>query len=124
MIESKEWNPSARDPEAVQAALAASGLERIVEEYLHIAVLCCLRNPVVTFTDDLGEIECYDPDRHSEPIDGEPAGEWCIVIFPAFKEASGGGGGGEGGGKGGGSTGEEHVFGKRFVLKHSGGDEK
>lgn len=105
MIDSKEWNPSAKDPIAVKSALAASGLEKIVEEYLNIAVLCCLQHPVVTFTDDLGEVERYSPEGHFEPIDGEPAGEWCIVIFPAFVEA-------------GGVPGLEKVVGKRFVLNH------
>lgn len=105
MIDSEEWNPSAKDPIAVQSALAASGLEKIVQEYLTIAVLCCLQHPVVTFTDDLGVVDRYCPDRHSEPIDGETAGEWCIVIFPAFVEA-------------GGVPGEERVVGKRFVLNH------
>lgn len=105
MIDSEDWNPSAKDPIAVQSALTASGLENIVEEYLNIAVLCCLQHPVVTFTDDLGEVERYSPARHSEPIDGGPAGEWCIIIFPAFVEA-------------GGVAGEERVVGKRFVLNH------
>lgn len=117
MIDSEEWNPAARDPNAVQAALTASGLEKIVEEYLHIAVLCCLQYPVVTFTDDLGEIERYSPERHSEPIDGEPAGEWCIVVFPAFVGAGGGG-------KACGSAAEDNVVGKRFVLNHNAGSDK
>lgn len=120
MIDSEEWNPAARDPNAVHAALAASGLEKIVEEYLHIAVLCCLQHPVVTFTDDLGEIERYSPERHSEPVDGEPAGEWCIIIFPAFVGAGGGGGGKE---RGSGAA-EDNVVGKRFVLNHKAGSDK
>eukprot|EP00752_Nemacystus_decipiens_P018725 g16788.t1 len=105
MIDSEEWNPSAKDPIAVQSALAASGLEQIVQEYLTIAVLCCLQHPVMTFTDDLGEVERYAPERHAEPLDGEAAREWCIIIFPAFVEA-------------GGVPGQERVIGKRFVLNH------
>lgn len=105
MIDSEEWNPSAKDPVAVQSALAASGLEKIVEEYLNIAVLCCLQQPAVAFTDDLGEVERYSPERHSGSIDGEAAGPWCIVIFPAFVED-------------GGVPGGEKVLGKRFVMNH------
>lgn len=105
MIESDEWNPSATDPVALKSALCASGLERVVEEYLNIAVICCLQRPVVTFTDDLGKIERYNSEKHSAPIDGDVAGESCIVVFPAFIEAAG-------------VSGRERVLGKRFVLNH------
>lgn len=111
MVESEAWNQSVKDLVAVQATLAASGLDKIVEEYLKITVVCCLQQRVVTFTDDLGEVERYSPERHSEPIDGEPAAEWCIVVFPAFVVAGGDGGTG----------GEEHVVGKRLILNHQRG---
>lgn len=56
MIDSKEWDPNSKDPAAVHKVLAASGLEKIVEEYLYIMVGCCLQYPPVTFTDDLGQV--------------------------------------------------------------------
>lgn len=112
MVDSEGWNQSVKDPIAVEATLAASGLEKIVAEYLNMAVLCSLQQPVVTFTDDLGEVERYCPERHSEPLDGEPAGEWGIIIFPAFVVA----GDGEEGGNG-----EEHAVGKRLILNDAQG---
>ncbi|CAM9903226.1 unnamed protein product [Pylaiella littoralis] len=105
MVDSEGWNKSVKDPIAVGATLAASGLEKIVKEYLRLAVLCCLQQPVVTFTDDLGEVERYHPERHSEPLDGEPPGEWSIVVFPAFVVAVAGG-----------DRTEERVVGKRLIL--------
>lgn len=117
MIDSEEWNPSVKDPDAVQAALTASGLENIVEEYLNIAVLCCLMH--LQFTDDLGEVDYFSPEKHaslSATGGNEPAGESCIIIFPAFvlPECRGGVGAG-------GKEPEEHVVGKRYVLNHEMG---
>lgn len=112
MIDSEEWNPSVKDPNAVQAALTASGLENIVEEYLNIAVLCCLQH--LEFTDDLGEVDCFTPEKHASlsgaAAGGEPVGESCIIIFPAFVAPGGGGAGGK--------AQEEQVIGKRYVLNH------
>lgn len=88
MTDCKEWDPKAKNPEAVRRALAASGLEQIVREYLHILVYCCLQSPALTFSDDLGQVGRYNPQVHSEPIDGEPADEFCVVIFPALIAAS------------------------------------
>lgn len=59
-------------------------MEQIVVEYLHIMVYCCLQDPEVTFSDDIGKVESYDPQLHSEIIDGEPLREFCIVVFPAL----------------------------------------
>ncbi|CAM9997176.1 unnamed protein product [Ectocarpus sp. 13 AM-2016] len=110
MIESEEWNPEAKNADAVQSALAASGLEKIVEEYLNIAVGCLLRS--YSFTDDLGDVERFDPNRHFDPVDGEVTGELCVVIFPALV----GGDGVEG-------EGEEEaglLLGRRFVMNYQG----
>ncbi|CAM9608164.1 unnamed protein product [Scytosiphon promiscuus] len=113
MIDSEEWNPSVKDPNAVQAALTASGLENIVEEYLNIAVLCCLQH--LEFTDDLGEVDSFSPEKHASlsAAGGEPAGESCIIIFPAFVVPGGSRDGGPGG-----QEQEEKVIGKRYVLNH------
>ncbi|CAM9903837.1 unnamed protein product [Ectocarpus sp. 8 AP-2014] len=110
MIESEEWNPEAKNADAVQSALAASGLEKIVEEYLNIAVGCLLRS--YSFTDDLGDVERFDPNRHFDPVDGEVTGELCVVIFPALV----GGDGGEGEGE----EEEGRLLGRRFVMNYQG----
>lgn len=55
-----------------------------MKAYLGIMVGCCLQHPPVTFTDDLGKVQRYNEDIHSEPIDGEAAGDWCVVVFPAL----------------------------------------
>lgn len=110
MIESEEWNPEAKNADAVQSALAASGLEKIVEEYLNIAVGCLLRS--YSFTDDLGDVERFDPNRHFDPVDGEVTGEFCVVIFPALV-----------GGDGGEEEEEEEegrLLGRRFVMNYQG----
>lgn len=113
MIESEEWNPDAKDADAVQSALAASGLEKIVEEYLNIAVGCLLRS--YSFTDDLGDVERFDPNRHFDPVDGDVTGELCVVIFPALV-------GGDGGGEGEEQEEEEdgRLLGRRFVMNYQG----
>ena len=112
MIDSEEWDPSAKDPNAVFEALMASELGPIVVDYIGIMVMCCLQRPAVIFSDDLGEVQRFDPEVHSEPIDGEPVGEdSCIIVFPALMEAVDGGGGAvRVGGRG-------TVVGKRFVLR-------
>lgn len=110
LIESKEWDPKAKNPDAVYRALAASGLNKIVYEYLRITVYCCLQKPAVTFTDDLGNVERYNTEVHATPIDGEQPGEWCVVVFPALMVATGGEDWGAG----------PEVVGKRFVLTSKG----
>lgn len=68
-------------------------------------VNCCLQNPPITFTDDLGTIQRYDEDIHSEPIDGSGLSEWCVVIFPALVVAA--------------ARGEPELLEQRFVLARS-----
>lgn len=106
-MESKEWDPSANDPHTVRRVLAASGLEKVVQEYLQIMAFCCLQRPMVIFTDDLGEVERYDPSKHSKPIDGEDAAELCMIVFPALLVTRD-------------DDGEPEVVGQRFVLTMKG----
>ena len=76
MIDSEEWDPSAKDPDAVFKALVASELGPIVEDYIVIMVMCCLQQPAVTFSDDLGEVSFtgaltpeVKPAQHSGEVD-------------------------------------------------------
>lgn len=85
MMDSTEWSRMQHDSKAIVQELLQSGLREVVTEYLGIMVWCCLQQPPVTFTDDLGKLQRYDPDIHAEPVNGETSeGDWCIVIFPAL----------------------------------------
>lgn len=64
--------------------LVGSGLEKIIDEYLHILVNCTLQNPPVTFTEDCGTVEKFESERHHLPIDGEMAESRCIIVFPGL----------------------------------------
>lgn len=84
IIESKRWDQSTQNPEDVYRVLAESGLQKLIQEYLHIMVGCRLQQPEVKFTDDIGKVERYDPKVHSELVDGHAVKEWCTVVFPAL----------------------------------------
>lgn len=103
MLESKEWDPNAKDPDVVYQALGASGLDKIVQEYLQIMVFCCLQTNTVRFTDDLGEVQRFNAEIHLELINGDSA-SWGVVVFPGLIAAASGLGG------------EATVLGPRFVL--------
>lgn len=108
MIDSEEWDPTAKDPDAVFRALVASELGNIVEDYIAIMVMCCLQQAAVSFTDDIGEVQSFNPEVHSAPIDGEPGEDSsCIIVFPALMVAADGGE----------PAGEATVVAKRFVLR-------
>lgn len=78
---------------------------QVVKAYIKIMVNCCLQDPPVTFTDDLGTIQRYDEGVHSEPIDGDALSEWCVVVFPALVVAT--------------ARGEPELLEQRFILARS-----
>lgn len=107
IMDSTEWDWRQRDSGEVVEALLSGGFSTIVPDYLSIMVSCCLQDPPITFTDDIGKVQRYNSDIHAKPIDGrKPAGDRCIVVFPSLVVA--------------GEWGNHQPFHPRYVLCKSG----
>lgn len=107
MTDSTGWSRGRRESKKVVRALLAHGLGEVVTDYLGIMVSCCLQQPPVTFTDDLGKMQPYTTDTQAHAVNAETQeGDICIVIFPAMVVA--------------GEWGDHEALHERYVLVNPG----
>ena len=86
----------------VNHALAESGVEKIMGQYIKILASCAVQHPTVSFSRDCHHMQSFDKKLHFEPVDGDgdlTRGGECMVIFPALLSEQG-----------------ESLVNKRFVL--------
>lgn len=83
------------DYDRVTRALVSSGLEEIASRYVKILANCAVLHPLVSQASDCSQVQLFNKNLHSEPIDGDgdvTTGRKCMVIFPALsvkREGSG-----------------------------------